>query len=221
MALFNQNRESTARTPGSLTLEEVPVGAPPRPIANGPEQGQGRTLFPGLGNARDSMRSAERVLCGWGVAVLACCVLRVSLGDESASDNTPHLSPRESKLGNIDWYPIQARRAGLEGRVLVAFNVTPAGQATNASIIWAEEPIFEAPTLGFLARSRFQVPPDWQASGPSRRLRLGFVFCLNPSGQSSDFAMPVELVTITASRLNRAPVRSKPAPGASGPCVAR
>jgi TonB family protein len=165
------------------------------------------------------MRRAERLLCGWGVAVLACCVLSVSLGDEAANENTPHLMLPDSKIGTIDWYPVQARRAGLEGRVLVAFNVTPAGQATNASIIWSEESIFEAPSLGFLARTHFKVPADWPGSALSPRIRVGFVFCLKPSGQSSDFAMPVEIITVTGSRLNGAPVRSKPSRGASGPCA--
>lgn len=120
---------------------------------------------------------------------------------------------------NRDWYPLPARWNGLEGRVLVGFDIGSDGRTKNISVIWAEDQVFAANTVQLLSVVRYHVPPDWASSGARRRWRLGFVYCLVPSGQSDEFAIPVEKVTVSGSRLSGRPVLTKPAVGASGSCA--
>jgi len=112
-----------------------------------------------------------------------------------------------AKFPNEDWYGAKAKRLGIEGRVLVAFDVTAKGAAKNISILWSENDLLAAQTTRFLSAVRFDVPRDWQTTGALRRWRLGFVYRLSPSGQpqpsrqSDEFAIPVEIIGITGSRL--------------------
>ncbi len=109
-----------------------------------------------------------------------------------------------------EYYPETARRKGLEGRVLMAFDITPAGRAKNVTIVWAEDTVLGAWTKEIITGSHFSVPPDWGTSGALLRWRVGFVYCLlPPSGQSDAFAIPVEKITITGTRIPGAPIRIK------------
>jgi hypothetical protein len=158
-------------------------------------------------------------------AVLALALALVAswrpiLADEPSADSgwelpkLPHLtlSTRE------DWYGPQAKLLGVEGRVLVAFDITAAGATKNVSILWGENALLGAHTTRLLSGVHFDVPKDWATSGAGRRWRVGFVYCLVPSGQSDEFAIPVEKVYINGSRLPGAPVHTSPPPKASGQC---
>lgn len=113
------------------------------------------------------------------------------------------------KLGqDQDWFPEAARRDGLEGRVLVGFDITAQGSAKNISVIWSSTRLFESNAVGMLRTGRFSVPSDWIESGGWRRWRLGFVFRLSPSCESDEFAIPVEKVLVTGSRIIGAPVHN-------------
>lgn len=139
--------------------------------------------------------------------MLVCC--GAALADEQAAFALPRLPQIVASLTN-DWYTDAARRAGLEGRVLIAFYIAPDGRAKNPSVIWAEDAVLAANALEFLKAARFKVPSDWGTEERWRRWRLGFVFRLCPSGQSGEFAIPAETVYITGSRLPGAPVRTAP-----------
>jgi TonB family protein len=107
-----------------------------------------------------------------------------------------------------EWFPPKARRMGMEGRVLVAFDITARGRAEHISVIWSESEIFESSAVNMLESTRFNVPSDWSENGAWKRWRMGFVYRLSPGCQSDQFAIPVaETVTITGSRLSGAPVR--------------
>ena len=159
------------------------------------------------------------LVLGTILAVVACC--RPILADEPPSGEAawklPSL-PRNKIPNTEDAYGETAKRQGLEGRVLVAFDVTPKGTTENINVIWAEDDALGKQTVHLLSRSHFEVPNDWATSGALIRWRLGFVYCLFPSGMSDEFAIPVGKVYVTGSRLPGAPVRTKPAPG-TGSCV--
>lgn len=101
-----------------------------------------------------------------------------------------------------DFYPPEAEILGVEGRVLLAFDITTEGKARNISILWSENKRLAAGAAHALSTVHFDVPADWAASGAWRRWRLGFVFRLVPRSQvSSEFPIPVEVVTVTSSRV--------------------
>lgn len=109
------------------------------------------------------------------------------------------------KLAPRDWYPPEARFGNMQGRVLVAFDITAAGVAKDISIIWAEQDVFGKATVSMLASARFAVPADWDATGAWRRWRVGVVYRLAspapPEKQSDQFAIPVERIYITGSSI--------------------
>jgi TonB family protein len=113
--------------------------------------------------------------------------------------------PLYQLLSHQDWYPLAARQAGLEGRVLVGFDITADGHIRNISVIWSENRVFESSAVALLKNARFTLPADWASTATSRRWRLGFVYRLAPGTcQSDQFAIPVEKVFVTGSRLTGA-----------------
>jgi TonB family protein len=127
---------------------------------------------------------------------------------ETSGWEVPALPHFQAAFGQ-DWFPVVAKRMGLEGRVLVGFDIDARGRAKNISVIWSENTVFESSAVEILKGARFSLPSDWANSGASRRWRLGFVYRLFPAScQSDQFAIPVEKVVITGSRLTGAPVRS-------------
>jgi hypothetical protein len=143
------------------------------------------------------------------------------LADEPSSADSawelPKL-PHATFSKREDWYGPQAKRLGVEGRVLVAFDIATAGDAKNVSIIWAENELLGTQTSRLLSGAHFDVPKDWATSGAARRWRAGFVYCLVPSGQSDEFAIPVAKIYLNGSRLRGAPVHTRSGPNASGVC---
>jgi TonB family protein len=97
-------------------------------------------------------------------------------------------------------YPPNALRKGVQGRVLVAFDITSAGVARNVSVIWSENHLLEEGVKDALYYARFDVPADWaSSSGAWVRWRLGFVYRLVPGNQSMEFALPQPTITVTAT----------------------
>lgn len=140
--------------------------------------------------------------------LVACC------GSTRADDQDAWMLPKLPKATlptDQDWYAPAAKRAGLEGTVLVAFDIASNGQSKNVSVLSADNSVFEASALQFLKGFRFKLPADWGAANLSRRWRLGFVYRLCPSAISGEFGIPVEIVYISGSRLAGAPSRTAPA----------
>lgn len=79
-------------------------------------------------------------------------------------------------------YPGSAQRAGLQGRVLVAFTVSRKGRAENIEVVSAEPPEqFDGPAVRAVKQVQFTVPRDWQVSGgEAQRFQLSVLFKLNP-----------------------------------------
>jgi hypothetical protein len=142
--------------------------------------------------------------------------------DEPVTASDPFQLPKLPPMDfprNVSWYPPRAWTAGLEGRVLVAFDITLAGSAQRISILWTEDALLASSAEQMLSKTHFKVPADWQTSGAWRRWRLGFVYCLPPSSQSEEFGVPVETVLITGSRLNGAPQRHPSDPNSASRCM--
>jgi TonB family protein len=156
------------------------------------------------------------------VAVLlvgAGCGAAIPGTNEDSAWAIPKLPHAEYSVDrDRDWYPTSARREGLEGRVLLGFDIMATGLAHNVSVIWSENRVFESSAVSLLKAAKFTLPSDWTSSDALRRWRVGFVFCLLPSGQSDQFAIPVEKIYITGSRLRGAPVRTTPRPNSNGSC---
>ena len=143
-------------------------------------------------------------------ALLAISVFGAStlMADEPKEPDSGWAQPKMPavKLSTQEhFYPDAARVHDIQGRVLVAFDITPAGFAKNISILWAEHEVFRKSAIHMLESAHFVVPNDWVATGALRRWRAGVVYRLvspaPPQSQSDEFAIPVEKVYVTASSI--------------------
>jgi TonB family protein len=136
----------------------------------------------------------------------------------SAASEKQTLPPFKSSKGI--YYPETAKRVGLEGKVLVAFDIVADGRVANLSIIVSDDSAFEDTAKEYMSGLRFKVPSNW-ANSQSRyeRYHIGFVFCIPPSSLVGTFGVAASPVTISTNRIPGSPIRNPPAAGATGPCV--
>ncbi len=79
-------------------------------------------------------------------------------------------------------YPGSAQRAGLQGRVLLAFNISRKGRVDNVEVVSGEPPEqFNTEAIRALKQVQFKVPGDWKDSGGEvHRFQLSILFKLSP-----------------------------------------
>jgi TonB family protein len=157
------------------------------------------------------------------VALLIAIVLihpQRGLADEllSTASEQQILPPVKSSKGI--YYPDAAKRVGLEGKVLVAFDIVADGRVANLAIIFSDESAFENTAKEYMSGLRFEVPSNW-ASSASRyqRYHIGFVFCIPPSDLVGTFGIAASPVTISTTRIPGSPIRNPPTAGVTGLCA--
>jgi len=140
--------------------------------------------------------------------------------DESQSAGSEKQALPPLKSSKDIYYPEAAKRVGLEGKVLVAFDIVADGRVANLAIIFSDESAFENTTKEYMSGLRFEVPSNW-ASSASRyqRYHMGFLFCIPPSGLVGKFGIAVSPVMVSTNRIPGSPIRNPPAFGATGTCV--
>jgi TonB family protein len=83
---------------------------------------------------------------------------------------------------NSSFYPTAAKDARVQGRVLVAFNISKRGKIEKENVVEAE-PLgaFEESALSVLKKIKFTVPDNWDdIAGPLQRYRLSVLFKISP-----------------------------------------
>lgn len=128
-------------------------------------------------------------------------------------------APHGRSSSDQELYPAEAVKRGIEGRVLAAFDISTEGKVTNVAILWTEDPLLSDATRRALSGYHFDVPADWGRVGVRRRWRMGFVYCLSPSDQPDEFALPVTVATIKAPRQAAAPAQRHPGSRHSKVCA--
>jgi TonB family protein len=159
-----------------------------------------------------------------GLVVLLIAIALIypqrGIADEplSTASEQQLLPPIKSSKGL--YYPDAAKRVGLEGKVLVAFDIVADGRVANLAIIFSDESAFENTAREYMSGLRFEVPSNW-ASSASRyqRYHIGFVFCIPPSDLVGTFGVAASPVMVSTNRISGSPIRNLPAAGATGPCV--
>lgn len=123
------------------------------------------------------MKAPSVTLCFWLMMQLLLSGVAHAQGAD-AKRSLPQLTVDLNSLT----YPSSAQRAGVQGRVLVAFNITKKGRADDVEIVNAEPADdFDAVASKAVKQVRFTVPDDWEASGgAAHRFQLSVLFKLNP-----------------------------------------
>jgi TonB family protein len=138
---------------------------------------------------------------------------------QSAALESQTLPPLKSSKSL--YYPETAKRDGLEGKVLVAFDIVADGHAANLAILFSDDPSFENTARQYISGLRFEVPSNWANSeGRYARYHIGFVFCIPPSSVVGTFGVAASPVIVRTNRITGSPIRNPPVAGATGPCVA-
>ena len=103
-----------------------------------------------------------------------------------------------------EYYPIPAKRAGIQGRVLLELSVTEKGDVTNVVVLAAEpKGVFEESAKQYATNQHFNVGDDWHTSGARRRFQVGFLYLLSPRPKMPRAVDPYAVdnsVVITANR---------------------
>jgi TonB family protein len=98
----------------------------------------------------------------------------------------PALPPLTLALSS-NVYPVKAQRAGLQGRVLVAFSISRKGVPDDLLVMDADPAgWFEDVALTLVKQVRFTVAKDWKATGGvAQRYQLSVLFKLTPCPATS------------------------------------
>lgn len=79
-----------------------------------------------------------------------------------------------------NYYPQPLLVAGISGRVLLAYSISPSGVAQHMKVLRSDKPAFGSAAVQFLEDWHFDVPPTWsQEGGPARRQRLQVIFIID------------------------------------------
>jgi TonB family protein len=138
---------------------------------------------------------------------------------DSAATKPPPL-PKLKSVGKGVAYPDAAKRVGVEGKVIIGFDIAADGRAINISLVSSDDTVFEKPAMELLRSATFELPK--RADGAiihETRYRAGFVFCLPPSSLDDNFPMPVIPIVISSTRMRGSPIRNPPPAGATGQCA--
>jgi TonB family protein len=80
--------------------------------------------------------------------------------DESLSAASEELTLPPLKSSKGIYYPETAKRVGLEGKVLVAFDIVADGRVANLSIVFSDDGAFENTAKEYMSGVRFEVPSN-------------------------------------------------------------
>jgi hypothetical protein len=117
----------------------------------------------------------------------------------------------------IDWYPDALARAGVEGKLLVGFNVTARGPIANLAVIDVADHCLADATLRLLKSAHFEESPgELRREFLRERHHFGLVLCIPPSAMDESYAVPAQSVVIKNCHF---PGRADPAP--AGPACRR
>lgn len=165
------------------------------------------------------MRKASIAL-RFAASVLLIAYPLYGMADQSdAVTSQPSPLPK-IKSGGALYYPDAAKVRGLEGQVIVAFDIDEKGRARNTALVFADSQLFVKPSMDYVASLSFELPKTENGTEIRQsRYRVGFVFCLPPSSLDDTFAVPVMPVIVSASRIRGAPVQNPPISGATGQCA--
>lgn len=139
-----------------------------------------------------------------GVILCLCCLWALyscATPSSGTTSRSAHIAaPAELQAGasrklpkthlntSIDFYPPQAKREGLVGRVLVGFQIDQRGKADSARVVGADAaPILQDAALELIKGSTFDVSaPGFDATDPTPFL-VTVRFCLPTCGEIVSF----------------------------------
>jgi TonB family protein len=120
------------------------------------------------------------VALGLGLLPLALLLSASCVSTGGASTGSAVVRPElERPPADRDYYPAQAKRLGLTGRVGLEYSVDTRGHAQNIVVTESAGHLLDDNAKVYLSDARFTIPPDWSSTGgPEKRQRMGIIFNL-------------------------------------------
>ena len=137
----------------------------------------------------------------WSLSLLLSPFLLYILAGHADGDTAPPAEKRPPfKAANIDYYPAQAKRLGLTGRVGLQFSIDAQGRAQNIVILDFAGRVLDDHAKTILSKGHFDVPSDWGSTGgPNRRYTWGVIYELTNKPKVLPFPDDRPVMVITGS----------------------
>src|ERR1700735_415572 len=127
------------------------------------------------------MKSIENRRQTRRLVLLATCLVALNAftalyPERGAADESVDATPAKQvlppyKMTNKDiFYPDRAKRDGVEGKVLVAFDIAAGGRIANLAILDSDNSAFEATAREYMSELKFDLPSSW-ANSPAHLIR--------------------------------------------------
>jgi TonB family protein len=101
---------------------------------------------------------------------------------------TSRKPPKPHFDSSIDWYPPQAKRQGLVGRVLVEFQIDRGGRVVSERVLGADAaPILQSAALAFVKAATFDVSDPRFDPADVTPFRFTVRFCLPKCGDIAPY----------------------------------
>jgi TonB family protein len=161
----------------------------------------------------------------WLLACIAAVSILLAVPIGGLADQPDSAAPKQPPLPKMKvskgiYYPLTALRDGLEGTVVIGFDIAANGRASNIALISADAKVFEQPSLELLKSATFELPKGNDGQDiREARYRFGLVFCLPPSSLDDTFPMRALPIVVSSTRIPGSPVRNPPAADATGQCA--
>jgi len=139
----------------------------------------------------------------WGLLLLLVGVALFQVEDSIAQDTASNvaISAPPFKIPNtMPFYPAEAKRLGLTGRVGLECSIDMNGHAQNITISDATNSLLDKHAAALLSSGHFDLPDDWVTTGgPERRYRIGVIFELTNKPSVPKFGDGRTTVTVRGS----------------------
>jgi TonB family protein len=137
--------------------------------------------------------------------LISLCMSYRTLADEvpAAESQSLPVLPKLKSLGKGIYYPDQAKRLEVQGRILLGFRINDRGRAKQISIESAEaSKLLSDSAVAILKELVFEQPAP--AASGSEQYRMSVVFELEPCGGLQHFDVPKDArISVCGSRLHR------------------
>jgi len=115
----------------------------------------------------------------WALLFLLMAVALFQVEDSIAQDTASNVvvAPPLKIPNTMPYYPAEAKRLGLTGRVGLECTIYMNGRAQNITISDATNSLLDKHAAALLSSGHFDLPDDWATTGgPERRYRIGIIF---------------------------------------------
>ena len=142
--------------------------------------------------SRRMPKAVERKASACCSVLLVSALLSSSLarGDDGTTNEPVKLFPACKNSSREDFYPFEALRLHIQGRVVVEFLIDQRGKPAQVSVTESPGKALSTGALNFVRNLRCKLSDDWSQGVSNHRFRLGIYYVLVDCKLSQPCARP-------------------------------